>query len=215
MWAPRSACEALYRLDDKHRLAWRGSAPKSADDLNAGWFVIIQLYHRLDFGTFDDPITFRHNWYTQVYMDDMGYLDHRRVDRGPIFAADGGLIRDWNDDYIPIMVGSVHKGYQEWTGKRDLETRDVFTGRFILTIRSWRESVRDRMLDSAREKGKEVNRHLDDMGREHGKRMWHDALKHTSSGPIIAKKFLPPIPEKRDLSNMFVDQMTKAGRNDG
>lgn len=150
-----------------------GRDRRHEDDLNAGSFAVVQLYHRNDIGSLDDPHTFREFWDTTV--DEYG--DRIRIDRGPIFAADGSTERDW-DPYtrVPVFVMTLDKAYHYADGS-PITTQDVFQGKFIEAIRHGLKPIVKRVRDSGRARAREVENQADAIGREMGDYLWYEANK--------------------------------------
>lgn len=81
MYPPAWVCKKIEEVHPWARLGWQGRERKTADELNAGQFVVLQLYHQRD-----AKRTLLHPW----------------NDQGPIFGSRFDPLQR-----VPIMVKSV------------------------------------------------------------------------------------------------------------
>ena len=95
-------------------------------------------------------------------------------DRGPIFGRSYDRLQR-----LPILLHLVSPD-------------DVFSGRVVSTLKRWMMPIGQRMLESAREKGKMYQSSIDDLAGEMGTRMYWDAHHGGSATIPEAKKFLTP-----------------------
>lgn len=191
MHAPSEMCERLYKIHPQLRLAWAGRPPKDSEELNPGSFAIVQLYHVQDAGKVDEQTTFRQFWDVEDYLDETGTLRSRRFDRGPIFARDGSTRRDWNSAVrVPIFVSTLDEKFVDPVTELPLSTWDVYSGRFLDTVRFWLMPIKDRIKTQVALRNKEINVAADDVGKEMADYLWWEANKASSrSDTSQARKF--------------------------
>lgn len=191
MHAPLDICKALYRTHPWARLAWEGRSPRYEGELNPGNFALIQLYHITDCGDRNDPFTYREYWdITTRMIDEWGARDRVRIDRGPIFAKDGSLKRDWNPEYRqPIFVMSFDGSWHDSEGV-PLDTKAVFSGRIIPAIKEYMKPIVQRVQQSAQEVGKDLDREVSDFARDQADFLLFEANKASETRMPIAKKHI-------------------------
>lgn len=190
MHPPSSSCKALYRYHPQLRLAWQGRSRHFAGEMNPGSFALVQLYHRDDVGSLDDPHTFREFWEVKGQFDaGTGELLNVRAYRGPVFNKHGGTSKDYDPlTRVPIFVCTLDGGYSYPDGEF-LTTEDVCTGKFMFAVEAWGTSIKERARKSRIAKAKEVKSEMGNMTH-----MFMDDLKHSlksdpsASSPIIARK---------------------------
>lgn len=186
MLPPSHVCKELARLNKRYRLAWRGRPPREEGELNPGEFVILELIHRSDYGSHDDPYRRYEPWDVEMDVanwDGVSLVPMKRANRGPIFQADGKPGRDWDDDWwVPIMVAAAD---EKW----GLSIRDVFSGRLISVVRSWMYKT---AMDHAREKALAKRAYLQSQIKDiagDATDFWKfEASKSSERGIPIAKK---------------------------
>jgi hypothetical protein len=179
--ATSDICKALYRLHPQLRLAWVGRERTYPDELNAGSFGLVQLYHSRDVGTPDDPVTYREFYDVTVRPDAFGGYELGHVDRGPIFSRTGSTRRDW--DYLtrtPMLIG-VLSDY-------GVSHYDVFSKRFLTAVQYWLTSPYDRAVQAAKAKGREAKRKVRDMGDQMAADLWKSAQRSDATSTTMSKK---------------------------
>ena len=190
MHPPVAACQALARLHPHLRLAWEGRAPEYKGEINPGNFAIVQLYHWSDCGDLEDPLTFREFWDLTTAQNDAGGFYRKRQDRGPIFAADGSTKRDWaSGDRYPVFVATLDKNYQGFDGW-PMGLDDVFSGRFILTVRQWLTPIEDRIATARKQKGYAFAAAAEQISGEMTDELMFEANKTSETGVRMAKKHI-------------------------
>lgn len=148
----------------------------------------MQLYHKRDAGSYDDPQSYRAFWDVDTVWDELGTPYVRKVERGPLFSKSGSPRRDWDPfERVPIFVATLDATFQGYDGE-PLSTEDVFSGKVVLTIRRWMDSITRRSFAAAKEKGREVRRRADDISEAITDTIWHEANKHDADYTPIAKK---------------------------
>lgn len=178
MLAPRAICSALYRVNRSARIAWAGSPAKHEDDLNAGSFALVQLFPVGLVGSLDEPVIPNELWHVTNKADEHGRAIRVRIDRGPIFNRWGGTSPDWDPlFFVPVYVARF--------ADYGIPNEAVTCGAFLPVIRRWMQPMKKRFEDSVERAGRELKRKAREIGREGGQRLWREANKHTSSGPIV------------------------------
>jgi hypothetical protein len=169
MHAPRTACEQLFRFHSKCRLGWHGYPRKNEDDLNAGSYALIQLYHISDIGRFDNRKTFMQFW------DDPDYYF------GPIFDKHGGCTRDWDPLFwIPIYVANLNQF--------GIATQDVFSGKFIQTIKPWAANQLKTAKKKREDKVRLERQRRDDLLDQMGDHWWKEMNKTGETSPLCTRE---------------------------
>jgi hypothetical protein len=108
--------------------------------------------------------------YPRAKMDEILYEPWG--DKGPVFGS------TWNNDkYYPAWLANFTK-------------EQVFSGSFILDVRRWMRPLKERVVESAQELGREKQARMRDMAEEAGDRMYHKAQKSLDRPPVLAKKFV-------------------------
>lgn len=180
MHAPSWICRKLYAMHPRLRLAWAGRPAQNADDLNAGSFAIVQLYHRKDCGSPDAPTSFREFWKASSREDPDGTNRAYRLERGPIFSKDGKTIEDWTDSFHPIYVANL-KDF-------GVSNEDVLTGKVLETINRWLTPVTKRMREHAKERGREMDSKVESMSKEMQSYLIRESQKPDAPSVIMAPK---------------------------
>lgn len=178
MHPPAYVCKALFQLHPQLRLGWAGRERQHKDELNPGSFALIQLYHNRDCGSYDFPTTYREFWDVTPRLDAHGALMNVVSNRGPIFNRWGGGHRDWD----PLMRKPIFV--------TELDPWSVLSGQFIHDIRGWMTSIVDRVVDSARERGRNLKRRTQDISGQMTDHLWHLANKTDSAYNPVAWKHM-------------------------
>jgi hypothetical protein len=183
----------LYRLHPQLRFAWVGRERAHSDELNAGSFALVQLYHVRDSGTPDYPHSYREFYEVGFAPDTWGAPVLQRIHRGPIFSKDGvpGK-RDWDPLVRNPMLISVLDAYElqdEDAEPGQLVTHyDVFSGRVVNTIRQWLLSPYERYVKSAKAKGRTMRNTVEDIAAEASSELWKSAQKSDQASVTLSKK---------------------------
>ena len=182
MHPPGWVCRRLAELHPQLRLGWAGRQRQSEDELNPGSFALVQLYHKQDTGTLEDPSTFRLLWDVDPVVNEHGETTVVKKERGPIFNKNGGGRRDWDSLFrVPVFVAALDESF-------GMTTEDVLSGRFLETIRHWMTPIDRRMRESAREKGRNLASAIDDVAHEATGDLLKDAQKSDAASVIMADK---------------------------
>lgn len=113
--------------------------------------------------------------------------------RGPVFSKTGRPRADWDEvGHVPMYL-------------IDVKPEDVFSGRICRSARQWMRPFAPRYLESAKQAGRDIDSHIDDMGHDAGLRLYGEAQHDNAGAPIVAKKFIERTPNQRN---------TEAGRFD-
>lgn len=177
MEPPKQVCRALAEMHPQLRLAWEGKPRQSEDDLNAGNFAIVQLFHRRDCGTPDLPLTFREFWEVGPVMDDSGEVSLGRVTRGPIFSKKGTHTPDWDPKVrSPILIVALNEEFAYPWGE-PLKTEDVYSGKFLLAVDAWLHPFFQRVRTARERAAREWLGKTKDEGREYGNSLWRHAMQ--------------------------------------
>jgi len=186
MHAPSWLSQALYRIHPHLRLGWAGRDRKHAGELNPGSFAIVQLYHIRDVGTDEEPIAYRSRWDVDfVDLGDNQPAKAKRVHRGPIFNAEGGCTRDWDPLFRkPIWVANLDD--------YGFSTEDIMSGKFLTTVKDWLVPIKRRIVESAREQGRQLRRDSEAVAGEMTDFLWREAQKSDATSTIQAYKHCKP-----------------------
>lgn len=190
MQAPLDICKKLYDIHPQLRLAWHGKGRTSDDELNAGCFAIVQLYHRSDVGWMDDPcVTFRELWDTTVVADHFGNSERVRIRRGPIFSRHGRPdCPDWDQlARVPVYVAALDGSFTFSDGS-PISTYDVFSGKVLLAVKRWLKPVEERIEASCQEKISQTRGEVNDRVDEMADYAWHLANQTSETATIKARK---------------------------
>lgn len=122
-------------------------------------------------------------------------------DRGPIFGRSFDRLAR-----VPIMLHLI-------------EPEDVFSGKVVVDLKRWMTPIGKRMLESARERGKQYQTEVDNLAGEMGSRMYWDAHHGGSATIPEAQKFLTAEDKAvlsgetiRGVENTFVDSLKTGGQ---
>ena len=182
MHPPGWVCRRLAELHPQLRLGWAGRQRQNDDELNPGSFALVQLYHKQDTGSVDDPTTFRLLWDVDPVVDEHGETTIVRKERGPIFNKNGGTRRDWDSlSRVPVFVATLDESY-------GMDTSDVLSGRFLESVRLWMTPIERRMRESAREKGRQLAGAIDDVAHEATGDLLKEAQKSDAASVVMADK---------------------------
>lgn len=174
MHPPSYVCQAVYRLHKQLRVAWLGRERMYEDELNAGNFCVVQLYHIQDCGTYENPVTFREFWEVTPRLNEAGGLTCVPATRGPIFNRWGGGSRDWD----PLFRKPIFAYMLE-------ENDDILSGKMLLDLKHFMTDIVERVRESARQKGREICLKSEDLGREAGNFLWSEANKTGATSPLL------------------------------
>jgi hypothetical protein len=92
--------------------------------------------------------------------------------RGPVFG--------------PAFDPETHEALWLWTFTR----HDLQTKAFVPLVKRWRTPLRQRMIESAKERGKQWDATIDGLAEEMGCDMYRRAQRSNHHGEVVAKKFL-------------------------
>jgi hypothetical protein len=145
------------------------------DELNPGSFALVQLYH-----VRDADGCYRELWDRTDVQDNDYTVRTVRIDRGPVFAKDGGSRKDWDERYVPVYVANL--------ADYGITPQQVFSGEFLGTVRRWLTPIVKRVVDSAREAGKDLKRQTGDIADEAAKFQWREAQRADATRPCLAYK---------------------------
>ena len=199
MHPPAWVCRELAHIHPQARLAWLGKPAKGDDDLNAGTFCVVQLYHRRDAGTPDEPKTMRDFWFVEPEVDPITReLYHRTVDRGPIFSKTGRPNHmDWDPlQRVPMTAAMV-------------DPEDVFSGKFLHALRTQlrkHAEFKARIREEKLERGRNMNLQRDEL-----RETFADALHYQESrrdnAINIAKEHMKVAPKpETDFTEFFLNR---------
>ena len=171
MYPPSWACEAIYRIHPQLRVGWAGRPRRNSDELNAGDFALVQLYHISDVGPMSDPITYRETWDVTTVADEYGRTERVKVDRGPIYDKHGVSRRDWDPLFrIPIFVCTLNEAFEI-----DRKNSDGVWEQTIEKIRIWLSPIYDRIRAGEIAKGKRMNAQTEELADVFTDHLWKDA----------------------------------------
>jgi hypothetical protein len=195
MHPPEYVCKKLYEMHPNLRLAWLGMPRENEDDLNAGNFCIVQLYHIRDAGPPDEPRTFFQHW------NDCGFSP------GPVFNKYGAENPDWDLlSRVPILAWNLEQ--------MKISTYDVFgTGLlyFIKNALDYRKmKLHSQRVQKEREsKDREMKNHTEAMIDEAADFLWHEANKTGATSIDVpyefAKKDVEDMKRKTQLASDYLD----------
>ena len=168
MRPPKDICRQLAAVHKWLRLAWHG---KDSDlGLNDGSYAIVQLYHISNAGTYDRPNTFWQPW---------NPADHYF---GPIYNTDGGTEPDWDQTQrVPIYAANLIDF--------DVGLKTVHTGEIISIVKDWMGDTAEKRKRQRLQMNREVENRADDLTREMGDHLWHEANKSDSTSVDVPWQF--------------------------
>jgi len=197
MYPPQHICKAVARLHPSFRIGWMGRSPEDAEELNPGAFALIKLRPKYEVGTIEDPKKALSSQWDVEAHDNLGFgnIGLKRVTRGPLFNANGGLKPDWDPNEVrPLIVQVFDEGL-------DFSAQDIFSGRFLLIVRVHAERQIYKMRRAhALGKGKDADNHLSDMAGEMTDYLWHEAKKAEHTHMDMAWKHA-----KHNLGDRFIN----------
>lgn len=184
MYAPAHVCKALARKNPDLRLAWQG-LDIDPEAQNVGYFCLVRLLPTRALGHPDNPNVVE-DWWDVEYVQDPKTLtfEVKRAKRGPVFAKDGGLKRDWDPlSFAPIIMQRFRGG----PGMPD--TNDVMSGRFlrmfqIMDHKQAEEAERQNTI----EEGRALQKVIDDKIDAGVDKVWHAANQTGNTRMITARK---------------------------
>jgi hypothetical protein len=142
---------------------------------------MVQLYHISDVGTEEYPLEYRPRWDIEAYVGEDGTTRVQRADRGPIFNRDGGTVPDWD----PIFKKPVYvANFDDF----DVPIERVLDGSILRLLEHWLTPIERRVRESAREKGRQLDRDADAMAGEMTDYLWREAQKSDAASSPMAYK---------------------------
>lgn len=152
MHPPSSTCKQLARLHPQLRLAWNG---KSKD------FAVVQLYHISNAGSPDNPNTYFQRW-----------------NEGPVFSKNGDNKRDWDPLFrVPMFAGSAADFCCDCEFSCEHGIEGVFSGKLIAGVKRALQNTAEKKRERRRAMQRDFNREREDLNREMGDFLWHQANK--------------------------------------
>ena len=196
MHSPSYVCQALHRFHPQLRLAWLGRDKTYSDELNPGSFCVVQLYHISDVGTFEEPKISGEFWDVQTNLIS-GQPTITKASNGPIFNRWGGSRKDWDPLFrIPVMVATIDSSYTGYDGHK-MSIYDIYSLKFLLTLRHWSKPIAKVILDTHKERIRDLDSAKTEISTQIGKDWWKLGQKHQSaSDRTAAYKFIKPEIEK-------------------
>lgn len=164
----RQICRDLFRFHRRARLGWDGAAQA---------FGLIQLFHK-----HDAERTMREPW-----------------DHGPIFSRAG---RPGHLDYDPLVYFPFYlarldaRARHPYGNEKDAKGEPVFYdpkihgwGYLLKLVKQWVRPMAARSYHSALQKGREVERFVNDMAFDMAERIYRTGQRGSAGAPISARKF--------------------------
>jgi hypothetical protein len=203
MEAPAHICKAIAAIDPNFRLGWWGEPRQTEDDLNAGGFTLIELQPIRRCGYPDKPNGFRVFWDFVDTLGPMGQLGVGYASRGPIFAKDGRVRRDWDQlTHLPV-IRARFKDFRH--DGRPVNNYDVCSGRIIDIIKYWLTPIEKEMEDQAVKRGKDLVTNLTEQGKEATAYFRHLQNKSDATSTAMAYKFKKPLMEMERAEHEATD----------
>ncbi len=213
MHPPSAVCRALYRLHPQLRLAWQGRS-RGGDELNAGNFAVVQLFHLKDCGGLADATTYQEFWNVTTEMEG-GTPRRVRANRGPIFNRFGGTSLDYDPAFrFPIFMMTLDDQYEYPWGDPVDGVTDVMSGKFLIAMEHWLSPIKKRLADSYDEYVADTHYRAEELGREMTDHLWHAANKtgETSDHTVAYKHVRHHIVDNDDrIHNNPLDEMFSRG----
>ena len=181
MLAPSWLCKAVYRIHPQLRLAWVGRDRKYEDELNAGSFALVQLFHIRDLGLDDASLQYKTRWDIEFVADEWGNSEGTRIRRGPVFSKNGTCTPDWD----PLFRKPMYIANLEDYG---IPLSEVLSGEFLGTVKEWLTPIKRRVIESAKEQGKLLKTKAEDIGDEAADFLWREAQRSDATSVIKANK---------------------------
>lgn len=163
----KQICRDLSRFHRRLRLGWDGESQA---------FGLIQLFHK-----YDAERTMREPW-----------------DHGPIFSRGG---RPGYLDYDPLvyfpfyLIRLDRTARQPFDGEKDAKGEPIFYdpglhgwGYLMKLVKKWARPMAARAYKSAMQKGREIERFVQDMSFDMAERLYRDGQRGGAGAPIVAKK---------------------------
>ena len=187
MHPPKQICREIYDLHKHLRLAWMGRPKAFPEELDPGDFVIVQLMHESNCGTYEKPRTIKEFWEVETYEKSPGIFAQRKVNRGILFNRDGGTSPDWDRlSRRPVIIASVTPAF-------GLSPHSLYDGtlrEFVKRNLVPRKEMLRRRVDAARAKGRRIDERISDHCAEMTEYMWWEGNKADQTSPQIAKKHI-------------------------
>lgn len=207
MHPPSDMCKRLWRIHPQLRLAWAGRPPTYQGELNPGSFAVVQLYHISDVGRPGEEHTFRQLWDVDWIADEYGYLKTKRVSRGPIFSKDGLPRKDWSPLRVPIFVCTIDEAYHDAVTGEPLGADDVWSGKFLDSIRHWLMPIKDRVKKSHALRNQEIADEAEETAAEMGDfLLWEANKADQRSDASMARKFYRDELEAHEQKQQAADE---------
>jgi hypothetical protein len=139
-----------------------------------------------------------------------GQVDLVHANRGPIFAKDGRVQRDWDPLFrFPIFKYTIDAGFQDFEGKPHKSPEDVFSGKFLLTLRRrFLRPILGRIFTAAEEKGKGVREKVEGIATEMSQELMYNSHKPDAGRTVMARKH-----QKQDIGVQKLEAQ-KEGRSE-
>lgn len=165
MEAPFWLCDAVHQIKPSLRLAWMGRDRQVADELDPGDFALVELYNQTEVGSLDQPRIVRELWDVSTEADAFGKPLMVKRNRGTVYSATGRPKPDWDHSKVPVLVARF----------RDFGIPNalVYQGHILGVIKSWTTPVKQRIMNSVKERGQELTRQADDHSRKATDYLWH------------------------------------------
>lgn len=174
-------CKALAQVNPLARLAWAGAPRSRPDELNAGSYALVRLYRRQDIGSFENPMLPGDLWDVTTRADKWGRPETQRIDRGPVFAQSGRPSPDWDPwQWVPVYVANF-KSF-------GVSNETIGRGDFLPLIRQWMRPMKDRIVESATAKERELQSKADGISREGRDFLWHKANQTGATTPLTTRE---------------------------
>lgn len=117
--------------------------------------------------------------------------------RGPVFSRSGRPRPDWDEiGRVPMYL-------------IDVEPKDVFSGRICRMARQWMRPFAATYMERARQAGRDIESHIDDMGYDAGLRLYREGQRDGAGAPIVAKKFIERTPNQLNAESGRFDQSNR------
>lgn len=175
------ACKFLARFNPLARLAWVGRPKRTPDELNPGDYALVQLFPAWEIGPLDAPLTIHELWNLTMRPNKHGAPEMVRIDRGTLFNSTGGTTPDWDPlQYVPVYTAN----FPDY----GLSNYGISHGSFRPLLERWARPLRERKLESAKAKGADLKRQVDDIARNATDRLWHEASKTGSTTPLTTRE---------------------------
>jgi hypothetical protein len=142
-----------------------GRDKRSDGETDPGDFALVELYNQTEVGSLDHPRVIRELWDVSVHADQFGKPLMRKVDRGTVFSRTGRPHPDWDHSKVPVLVARF--------SDFGISNFRVYHGYCLNVIKSWTTPIKQRIMKSVKEQGKELTRKADDHSRDAADYLWH------------------------------------------